>query len=174
MILIIEQNDSYIDIIIACISAGISLLAFIFSWISFTKSNATAKIEYEYSNFTIITNTKDKIVDISKMIIPLLVKERLGQLDPVETETLVAYRALLDTALENNLNAYEEACSKFLDKKVDNKRFKSLYRNEIVGLFDDEEYSSFLSDSSTKYINIKKTYNKLTGNGHFRTEFLSE
>lgn len=171
MLLTIEQNSSNTEIIIASISAFISLLAFIFSLISFLKSNSLAKVEYEYSNFAIIMNTKDKILEISNKIIPLRVKEKFQPLDQTEIETLKYYLAVFDTALENNLNAYDEACSKYLANNVNQNRFENSYKNEIIGLVEGEEYASFLDDQSVKYGNIKKAFNKLTNTNHFRTEF---
>ena len=45
-------------------------------------------------------------------------------------------KAMIDSALEGVLNAYDEACAKYLDGKVDKERFKKLYHDEIRQLVD--------------------------------------
>ena len=40
-------------------------------------------------------------------------------------------RRLLESAQEDWLNAYDEACAKYIDGKIDKERFKKLYFEEI-------------------------------------------
>lgn len=47
-------------------------------------------------------------------------------------------KASVSAALEDVANAYDEACAKYLDGKVDKQRFKQLYVNEIRNWVDSE------------------------------------
>lgn len=66
--------------------------------------------------------------------------------------------ALLDSALEGLLNAYDEACAKYLDGKVDKERFKKLYRDEIRQLVDDEVIKEKYREPQTKFHATVKVY----------------
>ncbi len=46
-----------------------------------------------------------------------------------------AIEYLVRSSLENYLNSYEEACTKYLDDKIDKERFKISYQRDIDGLF---------------------------------------
>lgn len=48
-------------------------------------------------------------------------------------------KSFINSATEDYLNAYDEACAKYLDGKVDKKRFKKLYFNEIKNLVEHEQ-----------------------------------
>ncbi|WP_434799330.1 hypothetical protein [Terrisporobacter vanillatitrophus] len=48
------------------------------------------------------------------------------------------FQALIESAHEDVLNAYDETCAKYIDEKVDKKRFKKLYFDEIRQLVTDE------------------------------------
>ncbi len=50
----------------------------------------------------------------------------------------------LKSAVEDWLNAYEEICSKYLDKKIDRKRFKKTYKSEIRGIVESKEDNEFV------------------------------
>lgn len=66
--------------------------------------------------------------------------------------------ALLNAALEDFLNAYDEACAKYLDSKVDRLRFKKLYHDEIRQLVTDEENIEKYREPQTKYHATVKVY----------------
>ena len=42
--------------------------------------------------------------------------------------------ACYDKAVEQHLNSYEDACAKYLDRKIDTQRFKKSYTTEIRDL----------------------------------------
>lgn len=62
-------------------------------------------------------------------------------------------------AIEQYLNAYEDACAKYLDSKVDKKRFRKLYMSEIKNLVEDRNLNQYFQFGS-KYGAIKKVYSK--------------
>lgn len=61
---------------------------------------------------------------------------------------------------EENLNAYETACSLYLDSKIDKERFKKQYSNEIKILVENEEISKkfFSNGLKIKFGAIDKIY----------------
>lgn len=58
----------------------------------------------------------------------LMITEKLS---PNQNEMKEILSQALESAIEQNFNAYEEACAKYLDKKVDKERFKKNYIVEI-------------------------------------------
>lgn len=65
---------------------------------------------------------------------------------------------LVKFSIEELLNSYEEACAKYIDKKIDTKRFKKMYSDEIKNLVECEELKKYFQFGS-KYEAIKKVYN---------------
>ena len=63
-----------------------------------------------------------------------------------------------ETARELNLNAYDEACSKYLDKKVDRERFKRNYHVEIRQLVENPVNREKFDGVTSKYKCILKVY----------------
>lgn len=70
------------------------------------------------------------------------------------------FSKILNVALQFNLNAYEEACSKYLDKKIDKKRFKKNYYNSIDNIVKSSTYSHFLNSNTTSYHAILKVHSE--------------
>lgn len=64
-----------------------------------------------------------------------------------------------NSSLEAYLNAYEDACGKYIDNKIDKKRFKKTYHSEIRNIGEKEVYKLFMQPESTsKYTAIWKVY----------------
>lgn len=61
---------------------------------------------------------------------------------------------------EDLLNAYEEACQKYLDAKVDKKRFKKSYSKELQKLVADKNFIGKYDSKSTQYEATVKVYEK--------------
>lgn len=61
---------------------------------------------------------------------------------------------------EENLNAYETACSLYLDEKIDKERFKKQYHKEIQNLIENEEIREKFFNNSVKvrFGAIEKVY----------------
>ena len=64
------------------------------------------------------------------------------------------------SARELNMNAYDEACAKYLDNKVDKERFKRNYCIEIRRLVEDKNNSEFFNPTTSPYRCILKVYNE--------------
>ena len=61
---------------------------------------------------------------------------------------------------EEFLNAYDEACQKYLDKKVDKERFKKSYFTEIQSIVKNENFKPKYDTQSTPYKATVKVYNE--------------
>ena len=67
-------------------------------------------------------------------------------------------RQAFESARELNLNAYEEACAKYLDGKVDKKRFKKNYHVEIRNLVENDNNKDKFDGVTSKYKCILEVY----------------
>lgn len=144
-------NYEFLSIVIAAFALLISL-----SSIYFGNRNASASIELVINER--ITSTKEKVSDISILMTPLFADK--DNLTSKESKMLESYVKHFDAAIENNLNAYEEACAKFIDKKVDKNRFKKIYISEIRQLVEKPELKKYFDGVSSKYKAILKVYNQ--------------
>lgn len=70
------------------------------------------------------------------------------------------YEKMLESAQEDLRNAYEEACSRYLDGKVDKVRFERMYEIEIRNLVEDKEQKKVFDSQSSPYECIIKVYKK--------------
>ena len=55
-------------------------------------------------------------------------------------------------------NAYEDACAKYIDNKVDRDRFKTMYFSEIKRLVDNEPHSIVYATNRSLYKSTLKVY----------------
>ena len=163
-----------ITLIIASIAALLALGSLVVSIISLVKTNNSSKNtlnksevqnliamgNLELSISERISNSKDRVGDIILLMSSLIGKKNSTGLTPDEELTLVGQTKVLNAAIENNLNAYEDACSKYLDEKVDIVRFKKSYNTEIRQLVEDPEYQLFFNALTSKFKAIMKVYSE--------------
>ena len=57
-------------------------------------------------------------------------------------------------------NAYEDACGKYNDGKVDKDRFKLMYQTEIRRLVEEEPHKEFYANNQSPYDATLKVYNE--------------
>ena len=122
----------------------ISIVAFGFSLFSFFKSNSLTKGQVEMQIRDMISSAKWRYADLGIQ----LSKDNQNQ-------TLIASTK---AALEDVLNAYDEACAKYIDKKVDTERFKKLYVTEIRTLVEDNNTKSYYVMPQSKFQATVKVY----------------
>lgn len=122
----------------------ISIVAFGFSLFSFFKSNSLTKGQVEMQIRDMISSAKWRYADLGIQ----LSKDNQNQ-------TLIASTK---AALEDVLNAYDEACAKYIDKKVDTERFKKLYVTEIRNLVEDNNTKSYYVMPQSKFQATVKVY----------------
>jgi uncharacterized phage infection (PIP) family protein YhgE len=94
----------------------------------------------------LITETKREIRQISLVIAPLSSKKNRTEDDE---ELMKLYLNNLHGAIEDNLNAYDEACMKYRDGKVDKVRFKKNYQVQIRQLVEDASHKDYYNPPNT-------------------------
>lgn len=139
---------SVIGLFISCISIFISV-----------KSNIRAKNAIKLSQGQIeldihqlLNQTKKDVMDVH-----LVIAEKCIDSEFDIKEILLQ---ALNTAMERNLNAYEEACAKYLDDKVDKERFKKNYHVEIRRLVEDKNNKEKFDPTTSVYKAILKVYDE--------------
>jgi hypothetical protein len=141
-------------------SIGLSIIAIIISIISIVKSSKLTSANIELYINERITNTKERVGEISIQMAGLTSqKKRTNE----EEKQFLIYKRVFQTTIEANLNAYEEACSKYIDNKIDKKRFQQNYRLEIPQLVENEEYKQYFGGESSRYsaiLQVNKLFNK--------------
>lgn len=131
---------------VAWIAVGVSSLALLLSLFSFLKSNALTKGQVEMQIRDMISTAKWRYADLGV---------RLST--ETKNDTLVASAT---AALEDVLNAYDEACAKYIDNKVDKERFKKLYATEIRNIVEDINTKKYYVMPQSKYQATVKVYDK--------------
>lgn len=91
-----------------------------------------------------ITNARIRYEDLT-----IQYKEKLG-------DELI--KSVYESTKEEFLNAYNEACQKYLDKKVDKDRFKKSYFTEIQSMVKNESFKQKYDTQSTPYKATLKVY----------------
>lgn len=131
-----------ITIAISSMALIISIISMVFSKINMNK---TEKIYYGQSELAIsesITNAKNRVTDI---------------LANASEQNNQYTNQCMKVAIEQLLNSYEEACAKYIDSKVDKKRFKKTYFDEIKNIVESVELNEYFKFGS-KYDAIKMVY----------------
>ena len=140
------------------IAIVISVFGIVLSVISLIKSNKADKIsqgQIELNIHQLISGTKKDVLDLTLMI--------TEKLSPNQNEMKDILNQALESALEQNFNAYEEACAKYLDKKVDKERFKKNYIVEIRRLVEQnpDKYNTTSPYKAT--LKVYEEWNNLEG-----------
>ena len=128
------------------VAIGISILAFGFSLFSFFKSYSLTKGQVEMQIREMISSAKWRYADLGI------------QLSHDNENTTL--KASTTAALEDVLNAYDEACAKYIDNKVDRERFKKLYVTEIRNLVEDENTKHYYIMPQSRFQPTVKVYRK--------------
>ena len=61
---------------------------------------------------------------------------------------------------EDVLNAYDEACAKYIDKKVDRERFEKMYMHEIRQLVEFDDFAHKYNCIQSRYNATKRVYDE--------------
>ena len=61
---------------------------------------------------------------------------------------------------EDVLNAYDEACAKYIDKKVDRERFKKMYMHEIRQLVESDDFAHKYNCIQSRFNATKRVYDE--------------
>lgn len=141
-----------IAIVISVISALMALGSIIFSYRASKKANSIAADQKMISQGQIELQIHQMISQTKKDLLEIALRVQKDQ-DKI-------IKQAFETARELNLNAYDEACAKYLDGKVDKDRFKKNYHVEIRQLVDDENNRDKFDAVTSKYKCILKVYNE--------------
>ena len=151
------------------------IVAFVISIISLgisKKSELLSKGEIEFHMATLIRDAQyrvsDKGIDLAKYRSTFLKSlENNPQMSQEDLEKALEndleYNVLMisfNQSVEIMLNAYEESCAKYLDKKVDSERFKRSYHKAIRDVVENQEFKENFNSHTTPYKCILKVYNK--------------
>lgn len=142
--------------LLALIIAGLSFIASVFSTIiSLIANGKCSSATLELSLRDSIRSADEKIMDCSADMDALLSKTDLTD----EEKSQLDFKAKrFNAAVENYLNAYEEACAKYVDKKVDKDRFKKMYFSEIRKLVENEKFTQYFNPVTSRYKVTLKVY----------------
>jgi len=99
-----------------------------------------------------------KMISESKNLICSALQYR-GSVEEKPEKKIEIAEKLKRIAKQEMLNAYEEACMKYLDAKIDKERFKKTYIIEIRQLVESDSNKDKFGTSSP-YTAIKKVYNE--------------
>lgn len=157
----IELSD-----IIASGSLLVSISAALFAKSSSKSANKISKENLDLQHGMVelemrqaIENAKSKVNDISVVMAPLVAKEESSQaLNDEDSKTLEIYRKNFNASVQTLMNTYDDACSKYIDGKVDKIRFKKNYRYEIRNLLENKELKEYFDPLTSRYKPILNVY----------------
>lgn len=136
--------------IVAIVFSSIGLLISIISIVRANSAHKIAQGQIELNIHQLLNQTKKDVMDIT-----IVIAEKCSNNDQDMKGVLTQ---ALNTANERNLNAYEEACAKYLDNKVDKERFRKNYHIEIRQLVEDTNNKDKFDATTSPYKAILKVY----------------
>ncbi len=136
--------------IVAIVFSSIGLLISIISIVRANSAHKIAQGQIELNIHQLLNQTKKDVMDIA-----IVIAEKCSNNDQDMKGVLTQ---ALNTANERNLNAYEEACAKYLDNKVDKERFRKNYHIEIRQLVEDTNNKDKFDATTSPYKAILKVY----------------
>jgi hypothetical protein len=145
-----------ISIVISIFALAISIIAIIKSSSLSAQGNTLTMGQVELQINERISETKKRVGEIAMQIVPIASKRELTDEDKVVLET---YNKIFKSAVEDNLNAYEEACGKYRDDgKVDKERFKKMYKTQIRQLVENKDYEEYFHPITSRFKCILTVY----------------
>lgn len=147
------------------VSIIIAALALIVSYLSFKKSNETSKSQVSLKEEQVRLQTGQE--SLQKAQVEMQMREMISiakfryadvaiQLSKdIQNQTL---QSAVSAALEDVANAYDEACAKYIDNKIDKERFKKLYFKEIQNIVEDNNTKHYYASLQSNYNATRKVY----------------
>jgi len=109
-----------------------------------------------YSN---IATARCRIEEVSSEIAKLSSEKEISELNKHENRFLEILKKRQGSAIENYINVYEVACGSFLDNKIDTRRFRKTYADDIKNLCEKDAFKKQMQPEGTsKYTTIWKVY----------------
>ena len=133
------------DTIIAGLSLLVSAINAVLYFRLQGKYNEMTKTQTSTAQGAIETQVRNSISDATEV-----------EKNPSSKVTQQAYFS----AEEMYRNAYEDACAKYLDRKIDVERFEKIYKQEIYKLVNDPQQKEFYATNQTTYASTVAVYKK--------------
>ncbi len=150
--------DDLAMVILTALTVIVSVVALCISYHSARKGNALALVANELTKTANEMQMGQVEMQIREMISSARARYQDKVCEMMKYEDEDIKKALMDAAHEDFLNAYDEACAKYLDSKVDRLRFKKLYHDEIRQLVTDATNIEKYREPQTKYHATVKVY----------------
>lgn len=149
------MND-YIDLLALLVAAAALVLSY-FNYRKYTELtsqyNGIAQTQALSAQGDLETQLRNSIFSANKYNAELLFELEKNP------DSNVLPKALM-MAGENYRNVYEDACSKYIDGKIDKKRFKNMYQKEIRKLVEDNPHKEFYASAQSPYTCTISVYNE--------------
>lgn len=115
------------------------------------KCNAIAQMQTLIGQGALETQVRSEIAntasEVRRWAAELSKNPKDGTLKKIYASAAEAYR-----------NAYEDACAKYIDGKIDTKRFEKMYKTEIYNLVNSDAQKDFYASNQTTYVSTTKVY----------------
>ncbi len=154
-------------ILISGLSLIVSVISLIFSILSKRKASALARENTKLANGMLelevrssISDSTFRVNEVAMKMNSLIAKRKANEISEVESIELEALKNNWRSAVQGMLNAYDEACTKYIDGKVDKERFKKNYHVEIRNLLESAALKEFFDPHTSRYKAILKVYNE--------------
>lgn len=142
--------------IAALIVSGISLaFAAVSFFVSLNANKKSSSASVELTIHDAITSATEKIMDCSADMDKLNAKNNRTE---EEESELQMKKSRFNVAVENYLNAYEVACAKYIDNKIDKARFEKLYTSCVQKIVENPKFKKYFDAVTSRYKAILKVY----------------
>ena len=160
------DNETFTaEIIIPLISIGISIWAIIKAHITDSKTNKLSEENTRLQNASVeieirglINTAKKELEDKTADLLFYTQKENKKKLTEDDEIHYSIAKDRCQNAKQDYLNAFEEACMKYLDNKVDKERFRKTYFVELKNIVSADSFKSYIDPTSSPYNAIKSVY----------------
>lgn len=134
---------------IALLALVLSIISLVISSRYSSKANKMAMGTEEIQVRELIRNARNRVEDLSMKLFNDETKK--------DNE---AFKQSFNSALEGVCNAYDEACSKYIDEKIDKTRFKKMYFNEIKNWVESDIVKDKYVEPQTRFHATVTVYNE--------------
>lgn len=135
--------------LISLLALALSVISLIISSRYSSKANKMAMGSEELQVRELIWSARNRVEDLSMKLFN----------DETKKDNEV-FKQSFNSALEGVCNAYDEACSKYLDGKIDKSRFKKMYFNEIKNWVENDSVKDKYVEPQTRFHATVAVYNE--------------
>ena len=147
-------------VVFTSISCLISLFT-IYYTIHKNKKNEQLVEKLNSANLEVMIAERISVARVQCEDLHLIIAEKCDGI--TDKKQLEAFQKSLNSKRENYLNAFDDACSMYVDDKIDKERFKKNYRNSILQIFSDDNYKKLLNlETACKFQSLLMLYRELS------------